>query len=75
MKEDVEAIQKKATTVLENSSFAFSVLEIYKNANKRLFIALLVTLCMWFTTLLLSIYVNKIGIDSIVRTQQISESR
>lgn len=69
MKEDLEAIQQKVNE-FEHSSFAFSVLEIYKNANKRLFIVLLATLCMWFTTILLSVYVNKIGIDSLVRTQQ-----
>lgn len=54
----------------QQKSFALSVLEIYKNANRRLFIVLLVALFMWFITILLSVYVNKIGIDSLVRTQQ-----
>ena len=54
----------------QQKSFALSILEIYKNANRRLFIALIIVLIMWFTTIMASVYVNKIGIESIVRTQQ-----
>ena len=46
----------------QQKSFALSVLEIYKNANRRLFIVLLVALFMWFIKILLSVYLNKIGI-------------
>lgn len=68
LKEEIKSA-KEEIGVIKEKSFAFSVLEIYKNANRRLFIALMVTMCMWFITILLSVYVNKIGIENIVNAQ------
>jgi len=53
-------------------SFAMEVLEDYKKANKRLFVILIITLCMWFATIGYLIYLlNDIG--TIENTQEIED--
>lgn len=54
MKKDVEEIKTQG--------FAFEILSDYKKANKRIFIALIIVLVMWFITLGYLVYIlNDIG--------------
>lgn len=50
LREDVYDIKKELQEV-KKESFAFSILSDYKRQNKRLFIALVIVLVMWFTTI------------------------
>lgn len=50
IQEDIEKIEKKAEK-LEKNSLAMELLEDYKKANKRMFIALIIVLFMWFATI------------------------
>lgn len=61
MREEVEELKKELNKVKEQS-LAMEILKEQKKSNKRLFIALIVILCMWFATLGYLIYVlNDIG--------------
>lgn len=61
IQEDIEKIEKKAEK-LEKNSFAMELLEDYKKTNKRMFIALILVLFMWFVTIGYLVYVlNDIG--------------
>ena len=61
MREEVEELKKELNEVKEQS-WAMEVLHDYKAANKRLFIALTVVLCMWFATIGYLVYtLNDIG--------------
>lgn len=50
IREDVYDIKKELQEV-KQESFAFSILSDYKRQNKRLFIALVIVLVMWFVTI------------------------
>lgn len=64
MKKDVEEIKTQG--------FAFEILSDYKKANKRIFIALITVLVMWFITLGYLVYVlNDIG--TIETSQEIED--
>jgi hypothetical protein len=64
MKKDVEEIKKQG--------FAFEILSDYKKANKRIFIALIIVLVMWFITLGYLVYIlNDIG--TIETSQEIED--
>lgn len=61
MKEDIN-MAKKELNELKEHSFAMEILREQKKSNKRLFIALIVVLCMWFVTIGYLVYVlNDIG--------------
>lgn len=71
IQEDIEKIEKKAEK-LEKNSFAMELLEDYKKANKRMFIALILVLFMWFATIGYLVYVlNDIG--TIETSQEIED--
>lgn len=61
MREEVEELKKELNEV-KDQSLAMELLKDYKKANKRLFIVLIVVLCMWFSTIAYLVYVlNDIG--------------
>lgn len=69
IQEDIEKIEKKAEK-LEKNSFAMELLEDYKKANKRMFIALILVLFMWFATIGYLVYIlNDIGTEETTITQ------
>lgn len=58
LREDIEKVQKK----VEETSFAYELLQDSRKTNKRLFIIILVILGMWFATIGYLVYVlNDIG--------------
>lgn len=58
---------------MEEKSFAMEILQEQKKNNKRLFIILLVVLCMWFATGVYLVYVlNDIGVVE-ETTQEITD--
>lgn len=75
IQEDIEKIEKKAEK-LEKNSLAMELLEDYKKANKRMFIALILVLFMWFATIGYLVYIlNDIGtIETTQEVEQDSES-
>lgn len=61
LREDVEKVQNKVEEI-ENQSLAMEILKEQRKSNKRLFIALVVVLCMWFATIGYLVYVlNDVG--------------
>ncbi len=61
IREDIEKVQNKVEEI-EQQSLAMEILKEQKKSNKRLFIALIVVLCMWFATIGYLVYVlNDIG--------------
>lgn len=61
MREEVEELKKELNEV-KKQSWALEILRDYKATNKRLFIVLIVILCMWFATIGYLVYVlNDIG--------------
>lgn len=70
IKEDIEKVQEKVS-VIEEQSFAMEILKDYKKANKRLYIILIVVLCMWFATIGYLVYVlNDTGTIETTRVEQ-----
>ena len=68
IKEDIEKVQKKVN-VIEEQSFALDLLRDYKKQNKRLYIILIVVLCMWFITIGLFVYyINTTGYEVVTET-------
>lgn len=61
----------------EGKSFAMEMLGDYKKQNKRLFIALIIVLCMWLATIVYLVYLlNDIGTETITEettTQEITD--
>ena len=61
IKEDIAKVEKKINTI-EHESFAMEMLKDQRKQNKRMFIILLVVLCMWFATIGYLVYIlNDIG--------------
>lgn len=75
LKEDIAKVEKKINTI-EHESFAMEMLKDQRKQNKRMFIILLVVLCMWFATIGYLVYIlNDIGtIQEETRTQEIESS-
>ena len=72
IKEDVEKVQNKIEHI-EAQNFASELLHDSKIANKRIFLALIIILFMWFTTIGYLIYVlNDIGTET-TNTQEITD--
>lgn len=58
LKEDIEKVQKK----IEETSFAYELLQDSRKTNKRLFIIIIVILTMWFATGCYLVYIlNDVG--------------
>ena len=75
IKEDIAKVEKKINTI-EQESFAMEMLKDQKKQNKRIFVILLIVLCMWFATIVYLVYIlNDIGtIQEETRTQEIESS-
>lgn len=71
LKEDIEEIQEKAE-ILETQSFARSILEDYKKANKRMFTIIIIILIMWFSTIGYLVYLLN-DISYVETTQEIDD--
>lgn len=70
IKEDIEKVQKKVN-VIEEQSFAMELLQDAKKTNKRLYIILIVVLCMWSATIGYLVYVlNDTGTIETTRVEQ-----
>ena len=64
---------KKELKEVKQDSFALELLKDYKKMNKRLFIAIITILCMWFATIGIFVYyVNTTGFEE-ERTQEIED--
>lgn len=73
MREEVEELKKELNEVKEQS-LAMEILKEQKKSNKRLFIALIVVLCMWFATLVYLVYVlNSIEVVDDIDTIEIED--
>lgn len=76
LKEDVKDIRKEVSEVKEikKQSIAREMLEDYKRQNKRLFIILIIVLCMWFATGCYLVYIlNDIGTIETTTTQEVTQ--
>ena len=71
LKEDIVEIQEKAE-ILETQSFARSILEDYKKANKRMFVIIIIILIMWFSTIGYLVYLLN-DISYVETTQEIDD--
>lgn len=70
IKEDIEKVQEKVNAI-EEQSFAMELLQDAKKTNKRLYIILIVVLCMWSATIGYLVYVlNDTGIIETTRVEQ-----
>lgn len=70
IKEDIEKVQKKVNAI-EEQSFAMELLQDAKKTNKRLYIILIVVLCMWSATIGYLVYVlNDTGTIETTRVEQ-----
>lgn len=56
IKDDVIEMRKELEEV-RNESFAMEILSDYKKSNKRMFISLIIILCMWFVTIGYLVYI------------------
>ena len=64
---------KKELSEVKNDSFALDLLRDYKKMNKRIFVALIITLFMWFSTIGIFVYyINTTGFEE-ERTQEIED--
>lgn len=80
LKEEVKDIRKEVNEVKEikKQSLAKEMLEDYKKQNKRLFIIIIVILCMWFATGCYLVYIlNDTGTiettETNTKTQEITD--
>jgi cell division septal protein FtsQ len=73
VREEVEELKKELNEVKEQS-LAMEILKEQKKNNKRLFIALIVVLCMWFATIGYLVYVlNSIEVVDDIDTIEIED--
>ena len=62
---------KKELQEVKEKGFAMEILSDYKKANKRMFVTLILVLCMWFATIGYLVYVlNDIGVEETTITQE-----
>ena len=72
LREDMEKVQEKIE-VLQEESFAMSILSDYKKQNQRQFIIILVILALWFVTGFYLVYIlNDTGVIE-ESTQEIND--
>lgn len=70
IKEDIEKVQEKVNAI-EEQSFAMELLQDAKKTYKRLYIILIVVLCMWSATIGYLVYVlNDTGTIETTRVEQ-----
>ena len=77
IKEDIEKVQKKVN-VVEEKSFAMEVLQYSKqqqlqDANKRMFIIIIIILVMWFATIGYLVYILNDISNVETTTQEVSQ--
>lgn len=77
IKEDIEKVQEKVN-VVEEKSFAMEVLQYSKqqqlqDANKRMFIIIIIILVMWFVTIGYLVYVLNDISNVETTTQEVSD--
>ena len=66
---------KKEVKKLKEQSLMMDILADYKKANKRLYIILIVVLCMWFISIGLFVYyINTTGYEVVTETAETSDS-
>lgn len=71
IRKEVEKMKKEIKEVKEES-FAYEMLKEQRTQNKRLFISLIIALCMWFATGVYLVYIlNDIGVEEIVETETV----
>lgn len=76
LKEEIKDMKKEVKEVkqIKEQSLAKEMLEDYKRQNKRLFIIIIVILCMWFTTGCYLVYIlNDIGVIEETTTQEVKQ--
>lgn len=77
LREEVVEMKKEVKAVKEEKekSLMLDILTDYKKANKRLYIILIVVLCMWFTSVGLFVYyINTTGYEVVTETAETSDS-
>lgn len=77
LRDDIMDIKKEVND-LKEQSLAYEILQDSKKANKRMFILLIIILCMWFATIGLFVYyISTTGYEeetiTNTNTQEISE--
>ena len=70
LREDIERVEKKMKRI-EEESLAMELLKDARKTNKRMFVMILVILCMWFVTIGYLVYV--LNDVSSVETTEISQ--
>ena len=76
LKDDINDMKKEVNCVKEmkKQSLAKEMLEDYKKQNKRLFIIIIVILCMWFATGCYLVYIlNDTAIIEETTTQEVTQ--
>lgn len=72
IRDDIEKVDKKVKNV--EQSIAWDMLQDAKKVNKRMFILIIVILCMWFSTIGYLIYVlNDTGTYTETTNQEVSD--
>lgn len=65
---------KKELEELKEQSLAMELLKDARKTNKRMFIILITTLCMWFATIVAFVYyINTVGYEEIIETADTGE--
>ena len=71
IREDIEKVQNKVEEI-EHQSLAMEILKEQRKSNKRLFISLIVVLCMWFVTIGAFVYyINTTDYVEITETAEV----
>ena len=71
IREDIEKVQNKVEEI-EHQSLAMQILKEQRKSNKRLFISLIVVLCMWFVTIGAFVYyINTTDYVEITETAEV----
>lgn len=76
LKDEINDMKKEVKSVkeLNKQSIAKEMLEDYKKQNKRLFVIIIVILCMWFATGCYLVYIlNDTGVIEETTTQEITD--
>ena len=71
IREDIEKVQNKVEEI-EHQSLAMEILKEQRKSNKRLFISLIVVLCMWFVTI--GAFVYYINATDYVEVEEIADT-
>lgn len=70
LREDIEKVKKK----IEETSFAYELLQDSRKTNKRLFIIIIVILSMWFISICAFVYyINTTGYEVVTETSETTD--